>query len=124
MGSHILNLLIVQLNSHSTEEGFQHFKFFCVVLPSLCLSPFPYPSSSLLFLISLPSPFFSPSTPFFSVQSVMSGIYSHTQRVASLNTAREELIHASSTENATEVQEDLKDLMTTAFCFELLKIEL
>jgi len=48
---------------------------------------------------------------------VESGIYSHTPRVASLNTAREELIHTSSTENAAEVQEDLKDLN------ELLKIE-
>ena len=53
----------------------------------------------------------------------MSGIYSHTQRVASLNTAREELIHASSTENATEVQEDLKDQNDKCTVFELLKIE-
>jgi len=40
----------------------------------------------------------------------VSGIYSPTPRLSSVITAREELIHSSSPENATEVQEDLKDL--------------
>ena len=109
MGSHILNLPIVQLNSHSTKEGFDSSIFF-VVLPILCFSPLPYPFSSLLPHFS-PLPIFLPLYAiFFSLQSVESGIYSHILRITSLNTAREEFIHASSTENATEVQEDLKDL--------------
>ena len=58
-----------------------------------------------------PSPFLSPPLlHLFSLQSVESGIYSHTPRVASLNAAGEELINASSTENTAEVQEDLKGL--------------
>jgi len=123
MGSHILNLPIVQLNS--TEEGFQQFIFFCCASHPVFLSP---PLSPLLplSLISFPSPFYSPSTLFFfffSLQTVESGICSHTSRVASLNTAREELIHTSSTENAAEVQESLKDLNNKCTVFELLKIE-
>ena len=61
-----------------------------------------YPPSSsfslLLFPLSLP------------LQTVESGISSHTPSVASLNAAGEKLIGSSSTENTAEIQEDLKGL--------------
>jgi len=103
----------------STEEGFQQFNFFCCASHPLFLSP-PLPLFLPLSLIS-PFPIFLVlySNFFFSLKSVESRIYSHTLRFASLSTAKEELIHASSTENT----EDLKDLNNSAFCFELLKIE-
>ena len=83
------HLPIVQLNSHSTQRRVSTVRFFVVVLT--IVFPLHYPSSSR--------------------------IYSHTPRVASLNTAMEELIHTSSTENAPEVQEDLKDLNVKCFLF-------
>jgi len=108
MGSYILNLPLVLLNSHSTEEGFQQFNFT------------PPPPFSLSFLS--PTHFSPPLLLFFLSRVWSQASTPKTPRVASLNTAREELIHTCSTENATEVQEDLKDLMTSVFCFKLLKL--
>jgi len=72
-----------------------------------CLIYLPHPSSShsLLFL--------SPSTPpFFSLECGVRYLpwLEHACYPFSLNTAGEELINASSTENTAEVQKDLKDL--------------
>ena len=103
----VLHCVLLQwFITEATEKScnYNYSAYFFLRFTILHLSPF-------LLLFSphfLPSPFLSRFSPcFFSPECGVRCLLPHP---TSLNTAGEELIHASSAVNTAEVQEDVKDL--------------